>query len=118
MLTLFRRHVSSCPHSSRHYRRCSCPIHVEGTLNGELVRRSLDLASWEAAATKIRAWEATGKVGGDEAKIVTVRDAVALYLKHAAARCLARAPVKLHRQLPDANLQPSCAREGHRSLER
>lgn len=117
MLTLFRRHVSSCPHQSRRYRRCSCPIHVEGSLNGEIVRRSLDLTSWEAATLKIRAWEATGKVGGDEAKVVTVRDAVALYLKDAAARGLALGTVKLHRQLLEGNLLPWCDREGYRYLK-
>lgn len=31
MLTLFRRHLGSCPHGSRRYRRCSGPIHVEGS---------------------------------------------------------------------------------------
>ena len=32
MLTLFRRHLKSCPHTSRDYRRCKCPIHIEGSL--------------------------------------------------------------------------------------
>jgi len=82
-----------------------------------MVRRSLDLTSWEAASTKIRAWEAIGKVGGDEAKIVTVRDAVTLYLKDAAARGLAPGTVKLHRQLLEGNLLPWCEREGHRYVK-
>src|ERR1041385_4102167 len=50
-----------------------CPIHIERTLNDQTVRRALDLTSWEAASIKIRAWEATGKMGGDEPKRVTAR---------------------------------------------
>jgi hypothetical protein len=51
MLTIFRRHLSSCKHSSkgRKYRSCPCPISVEGTLRGERIRKSLDLRNWEAA---------------------------------------------------------------------
>ena len=116
MLTLFRRHVSICPHQGRRYRRCSCPIHVEGSLDGEFVRRSLDLTSWEAATIKIRGWEAVGRVGGDEPKLVTIADAVALYIKDATARGLRPGTVKLHRQLLDGNLQPWCERKGYRYL--
>lgn len=64
MLTIFRRHLKSCPHTSRDYRRCKCPIHVEGTLAGVPIRKSLDLTSWEAAQTLIRDWETKGKLGG------------------------------------------------------
>lgn len=49
MLTIFRRHLSSCKHSSkgRKYRSCACPISVEGKLRGEKFRKSLDLRNWE-----------------------------------------------------------------------
>jgi len=62
MLTIFRRHLKTCPHTSRKDRRCRCPIHVEGTLAGEPVRKALDLTSWEAAQTFVREWEATGRI--------------------------------------------------------
>lgn len=52
------------------------------------IRRALDLNSWEAATARIRAWEAAGKLGGDEPTIVTVRDAISLYLKDTLARAL------------------------------
>ena len=64
MLTIFRRHLKSCPQTSREYRRCRCPIHVEGTLAGARIRKSLDLTSWEAAQALIREWETKGKLGG------------------------------------------------------
>jgi len=86
MLTIFRRHLKDCPHSSRRYRRCRCPIHVEGTLAGEPIRRALDLTSWEAAESLIHEWNSTGKIGGRLAKTETVPKAIALYL----ADCVAR----------------------------
>lgn len=116
MLTLFRRHLLSCRHRSRQYRRCSCPIHVEGSLGGETIRRSLDLTSWEAATIKIRGWEAVGRIGGDEPKLVTLTDAVALYVKDAIARGLRPGTLKLHRQLLEGDLLRWCEREGLRFL--
>lgn len=116
MLTLFRRHTASCPHRSRHYRRCHCPIHVEGSLSGMLVRRSLDLTSWDAASTRIRAWEATGKIDGDARQAVMVGEAIALFLKDSVARQLRPGTVKLHRQLLEGNLLPWCDDHGYRYL--
>ena len=31
MLTLYRRHTKTCGQSDRYYRRCKCPVWVEGT---------------------------------------------------------------------------------------
>ena len=39
------------------YRRCRCPIWVVGTLRGEFLRKSLNLANWEKAQATIREWE-------------------------------------------------------------
>lgn len=60
MLTLYRRHLASCPHTSRRDRRCRCPIWVDGSLKNVRVNRSLDLVSWEAAAKLVHQWEASG----------------------------------------------------------
>jgi hypothetical protein len=55
MLTLYRRHTKVCGHADRYYRRCKCPVWVEGVKDdGEYVRRSLKLASWERAEEKKR----------------------------------------------------------------
>ena len=43
MLTIYRRHKKSCEHRSegREYRRCRCPLWVDGFLGGKDVRQSL-----------------------------------------------------------------------------
>src|SRR5260370_25281603 len=62
MLTVYRRHFRRCPHTSRHERRCQCPIAVEGTLNGEGMRKSLGLRSLESAQKLVCEWEGRGAV--------------------------------------------------------
>jgi hypothetical protein len=59
VLTLYRRRLTNCPHrlEGRKYRRCKCPLWVQGTLAGETVRKALDLANWEAGQDLIREWE-------------------------------------------------------------
>src|ERR1044072_8718134 len=87
MLTIYRRHTKKCASENgdrgRKYRRCHCPIHVEGSLGGETIRKALDLTSWEAAASLIHEWNSTGRIGGRIAKNRDVSDAVALYLADA-----------------------------------
>jgi hypothetical protein len=63
MLTILRRHLQCCPHTSRTYRRCQSPIHVQGSLGGETIRRALDLTAWAAASNVIAQWNAAGAVG-------------------------------------------------------
>ena len=31
MLTLYRRHTKACGQTGRYYRRCKCPVWIEGT---------------------------------------------------------------------------------------
>jgi hypothetical protein len=50
MLTLYRRHLKRCSKKDeRYWKRCSCPMWVEGTVNGTYIRHSLQTASWERA---------------------------------------------------------------------
>jgi hypothetical protein len=58
VLTIYKRHLSSCPHRSRTYKKCACPAWAQGTLRGESVRKSLDVRSWEAAQKIVRDLEA------------------------------------------------------------
>src|SRR5215472_16467191 len=64
MLTIYRRHVNSCEHrgEGRKYRRCRCPIWVDGFLNGVEMRRSMEMRDWEKAQQQIREWEAEGAI--------------------------------------------------------
>ncbi len=89
MLTPYRRHRSTCKHSSRRYKSCSCPIWVQGILNGKRIRQSLDLTNWEAAARKIRDMEIHGETG-----IMTVREAAGKFLADAKARELKEPTIK------------------------
>jgi integrase/recombinase XerD len=91
MLTIFRRHLKSCHHTSRTYRRCKCPIHVEGSLGGETIRRALDLAAWGAASSVIAQWNAAGTVGVVKEEPARIEAAVTKYLDDARARHLAEA---------------------------
>jgi integrase/recombinase XerD len=61
MLKLVRRHVKNCPHKDkgRAWKKCSCPLWVDGSKDGVRVNRSLDTANWEIAAGKVLGWEAS-----------------------------------------------------------
>lgn len=62
MLTIYRRHIKTCAHRSegRKYRRCRCPVWVDGFLGREELRKSLTTRDWEKAQGIIREWEAEG----------------------------------------------------------
>jgi hypothetical protein len=97
VLALFRRHLATCPHRAkgRGHRHCKCPLHVAGTLRGEIIRKALDLTSWEAAQDRIRDWE----LGIAHEDAVTIRDAKTRFLDDATARKLSRESLKKYRQL-------------------
>src|ERR1043165_1607514 len=79
-LTIFRRHLKRCAQTDRYFRRCSCPISVEGTLAGEEVRKALNLTSWEAAQNLIAEWNRAGKIGAELQKKKTPAEAIAAFL--------------------------------------
>lgn len=116
-LTLFRRHLKRCPQRDRYFRRCSCPIHVEGTLGLDEVRKALNLTSWEAAQNLIAEWNRAGRVGGDRVEPVSVAEAVELYLADVAAR-VRPSTVRLHRVLLKDSFLPWCGREGLKMMNR
>ena len=60
MLTLYRRHLDTCPHRERgrKYTKCGCPIHCDGILNGRRVRQSMDTGNWARAIRKMAQLEA------------------------------------------------------------
>src|SRR5690349_689281 len=89
MLTIYRRHTKNCQHKTegRQYRRCRCPIWVDGFLNGVEMRKSLGLRDWEKAPEEIRKWEAEGEISRTD-QPVTIAQACEAFLEDAAARNL------------------------------
>ena len=96
MLTIFRRHLASCKHSSkgRKYRSCACPISVEGALRGEKFRKSLDLRNWEAASKLVRDWEVDGV-----AVVKTATEAVDGFISDREAMKLSDAMMRKYRNV-------------------
>ncbi len=115
MLVIFRRHLKSCPHTSRRYRRCKCPIHVEGSLAGEKIRKALDLSNWEAAQELVRQWEADGGTNNHTEK-VAITDAVEKFFIDAQARYLKESTIKKLSVLLRKQFIPYCQDKGLRCI--
>jgi len=106
MLIVYRRHsAEKCAHKSRNYRRCSCPLWVDGTLlvkqeSGESVRKryhkSLGIRNWERAQKLVQEMEASGKI---PEKRVTIEDATEAFLRDTKARGLRPASIYKYRLL-------------------
>lgn len=107
MLTLYRRHLKDCPHTSRRYRRCACPLWVQGSLAGEKIRKSLDLTSWEAGSDLITQWTSAGQIGGIRKNIPSIESAVTQYLADCEKR-LKKPSVKKYRSLLRVHFLPWC----------
>ena len=61
MLRIYRRHRKSCEHrDDGKYRRCRCPIWIDGFLGDQDIRKSLRVADWQKAETMRGEWEAAG----------------------------------------------------------
>lgn len=85
MLTLYRRHLSDCPHRAkgRAYTLCPCPIWTSGTLHGKEVRQTLSTTDIPEAARRMAALAGApapvAGVAAPEADI-TVARAVEMFL--------------------------------------
>ena len=89
MLTIYRRHRKNCKQrmAGRDYRRCLCPIWVDGSLNGIEMRKSLRVRDWQRAQELVRRWEAEGQQI-EKPKPLTVKEACDKFLVDAEARNL------------------------------
>jgi integrase len=117
MLALYRRHQPPCGHTSRRFRKCKCPIWVQGSLRGEYVRRSLDLRSWEAASELVRGWEASGVIGVVKPDVPTVSNAVTKFLGDAEARHLTPETIRKYKSLLERRFVAWCESKGLRLLK-
>jgi integrase len=116
MLTIYRRHRKSCSHRTegRAYRRCQCPIWVDGILAGKEIRESLKLRDWQRAQEKVRDWEAEGKLAG-ATEPVTIKQAWEKYQEDAKARKLTESSIYKY-ELLSRQMQEFSERVGHRFL--
>ncbi|MDQ1411102.1 MAG: integrase/recombinase XerD [Acidobacteriaceae bacterium] len=89
MLTIYRRHRKTCKQrdDGRSYRRCICPIWVDGLLSGVEIRRSLKTRDWQAAHQLVRLWEAEGR-REERPKPIAVKEACDKFISDAEARGL------------------------------
>ena len=103
MLTLYRRHLKRCEHKKdgRGYRRCHCPVWVDGHLNGEDINKSLNERDWQRAQRIIRDWEADGKVPlrREEPEVMTIARACEQFLADAKARNLSPGTIANYKRL-------------------
>ncbi len=118
MLTIYRRHLKSCEHrdEGRKYRRCRCPIWVDGFLTGAEIRKSLELKDWEKAQQKIREWEAVGTDAAQRQQNVLIEQTCEEFLADAEARRLRESTLKKYRVLLN-QLRAFAADRGYRFIE-
>jgi integrase/recombinase XerD len=116
MLTIYRRHRKTCKHrdDGRSYRRCFCPIWVDGLLSGVEIRRSLKTRDWQAAHQLVRLWEAEGR-REERPKPILVKDACDKFISDAEARGL-REPTLYKYRLLFRQLQDFAAAYGLASV--
>ena len=100
MLTIYRRHKKSCEHreEGRKYRRCRCPIWIDGRLQGKEIRETLGELDWEKAQKIVRDRELTGEPVA-EVSAISIAVATAKYAADAEARQLSSETVKKYRRL-------------------
>jgi integrase/recombinase XerD len=118
MLILYRRHKRSCGHRNegRNYRRCRCPIWVDGSLGGREIRKALGELDWERAQKSVREWEAIRELPERATGQTTVGNAMAEFLADAKARKLKDSTVDRHRIL-FRQLEAFAASQGIRYLK-
>jgi integrase len=101
VLTIFRRHRKVCSHrgEGRGYRRCQCPISVEGFVSENLVRRSLKTRDWQKAQDTVRQWEAERREPVEQEQPVGISEATEKFLVDAEARKLNESTIYKYRLL-------------------
>lgn len=112
MLQIYRRHLKKCSHRTegRKYRRCHCPIWVDGFLAGQEIRKVLHdprdpanretVRDWQKAQDIVREWEAKGAIEqGKDLGPTTTKEACESFVADAEARNLKEGTLRKYRQL-------------------
>ncbi len=117
MLTIYRRHRTSCKHrdKGREHRHCGCPIWVDGFLGGKEMRESLKMRDWQRAQEIVREWEANDRreVKAERKKL---DDAWADYRADMLARKLNPETIRKYKTL-ESQMVDFAARHGFRFLD-
>ncbi len=135
MLTIFRLHEKQCvtsrggtfprDRSDRAYRRCKCPIHVEGMCGGQYLRKAVKTRDWNEAQRRVteaearESWDAA--VQAEAASVapepMTVAEAAAKFLKDAeSGRRIAECTLRKYKLL-FRDLEEFAAKKGIRFLK-
>ena len=108
MLTLYRRHTQTCRYRARGraWRRCSCPVWVDGLWHGAEIRQSLKTDRWETAQQIIETWQT-----GQAAREISIPEACDAFKAEAVARGVTQSTHKKYRHLFD-RLKAWCEHKG------
>ncbi|MDQ6759373.1 MAG: hypothetical protein M3Z32_05830 [Acidobacteriota bacterium] len=83
MLSVHTRHSTHCPKNDNiNWKRCRCPNWINGTLNGQFIRKTAKTRSWEQAEELVREEASSPK----NIEPITIEEAVQAYLIDAKAR--------------------------------
>jgi integrase/recombinase XerD len=89
MLTIHRRHIQTCRHTSRRTRKCTCPIWIDWRINGRRIQRPIGTRDWNIAQLRAREMEADGVV--KNVLPTTIEDACERFIADAKVRGLREA---------------------------
>ena len=100
MLTLYRRHKSTCQHFSegRRFHHCKCAIWADGVLGGREIRRSMRTRDWTKANRDVQKWEAAERVE-EQGAPVSLTDAWESFLADLEARSLSHETIRKYKLL-------------------
>ena len=102
MLSIYRRHLKTCPrrNEGRAYRRCKCPVWVDGFFNGAEIRQSLRVQTWDDAERELEKLKCRlTRSGGTTDGPVTLKHAWDEFVKDAEARNLREATIRKYKYL-------------------
>lgn len=94
MLTPFRRHSESCERKGegRNWKRCKCPISIDGSLGGGRILESAHTRNWGKAVDLCRQMEAEGRKP-KERRGVPLREAIGTFLESKRAEKLTESSI-------------------------
>jgi integrase/recombinase XerD len=96
MLSIYRRHLPDCAHKAegRKHNKCSCPIWVDGMLDGSRINYSLKTRNWRKANISMREVE----IGASEPpnQLKTVEEACQDFIGKLSSERMTAATVRLY----------------------